>query len=153
MPLPPVGRLDKETAGLLLLTNDGEWANIVTHPRYGVEKEYRALVRGRPSEAVLQRLREGVELPDGERTAPCRVRCIESRGTMTLLAITVAQGKKRQIRLMAEAIGHPTVDLVRVRVGPVQLGDLPPGRSRPLRHKEVEMIRTYGAASSTASRA
>jgi pseudouridine synthase len=149
----PVGRLDKDTAGLLLLTNDGDWANIVSHPRYSVEKEYRALVRGRPTEAVLGRLREGIELPGGERTAPCRVRSVESRGTATVLDITVVQGMKRQIRLMAEAVGHPVLDLVRVRVGPVQLGDLPPGSSRPLQPEEVEMMRAYGRSSAAASRA
>jgi 23S rRNA pseudouridine2605 synthase len=149
----PVGRLDKDTSGLLLLTNDGDWANIVTHPRYGVEKEYRALVRGKPSETVLHRLREGVVLADGDKTAPSRVRRIEARGTGTVLGITVIQGKKRQIRLMAEAVGHPVIDLVRVRVGPVELGDLPAGRSRPLQPDEVEMMRAYGQRSPAASRA
>lgn len=148
----PVGRLDRDTAGLLLLTNDGDWANIVTHPRYGVEKEYRALVRGRPTDAVLRRLSKGVVLPDGSRTAACRVRYVGSRGTSTLLDVTVIQGKKRQIRLMAEAVGHCVIDLVRMRVGPVELADLPPGRTRQLRPQEVEEIRAYGYASPTASR-
>jgi pseudouridine synthase len=148
----PVGRLDRETSGLLLLTNDGEWANIVTHPRFGVEKEYRTLVRGQPTAPVLRRLSEGVVLPDGSRTAPCQVRYVESRGINTLLAITVIQGKKRQIRLMTEAVGHRVIDLVRVRVGPVKLGDLPPGQTRRLRRLEVEEMRDYGCARPAASR-
>lgn len=137
----PVGRLDKETSGLLLLTDDGDWANVVTHPRYGIEKEYFARVRGNPVNDVLRRLEEGVRLPDGTITAPARVRRIgDDRGSAKIL-ITVIEGKKRQIRLMAAAVGHPIIELQRTRVGPVRLGNLREGESRPLTESEVEGIR------------
>jgi len=148
----PVGRLDKDTSGLLLLSNDGEWANVVAHPRYRVEKEYLALVRGTPSAASLRRLREGVALPDGGTTAPATV---VSRGRVdgdTLLSITVIQGKKRQIRLMAEAMGNPVITLSRVRIGPLKLGDLPEGEWRHLESEEVESIRRYGRANARRDR-
>lgn len=136
----PVGRLDKETSGLLLLTDDGDWANHVTHPRHGVEKEYRALVRGKPRIEALRQLRQGVRLPDGTVTAPARVVELQEHGSDTLLSITVVEGKKRQIRLMADAIGHPVLDLQRVRIGSVHLGTLPQGRWRRLTEEEVESV-------------
>jgi pseudouridine synthase len=139
----PVGRLDKETSGLLLLTDDGDWANLVTHPRYGVEKEYLARLRGVPSADVLRRLERGVSLPDGTLTAPARVDWIgDDRGSARIL-ITVIEGKKRQIRLMAAAVGHPVLDLRRTRVGPVRLGDLDEGEWRPLTESEVEGVREH----------
>lgn len=137
----PAGRLDKETSGLLLLTDDGDWANLVTHPRYGIEKEYFARVRGNPGDDVLRWLEQGVRLPDGTITAPARVRKIgDDRGSAKIL-ITVIEGKKRQIRLMAAAVGHPIIKLQRTRVGPVRLGNLREGESRPLTDGEVEGIR------------
>lgn len=140
----PVGRLDKETSGLLLLTNDGDWANIVTHPRYMVEKEYRAVVREQPSADALERLRSGVLLPDGSTTAPAQVSIVSRGGANMLLSITVVEGKKRQIRLMAEAVGHPVIDLTRVRVGPITLGSLGEGAWRRLTDEEIARVRAYG---------
>jgi 23S rRNA pseudouridine2605 synthase len=140
----PVGRLDKETTGLILLTNDGDWANCVTHPRYGIEKEYAVLVRGHPGEDVLARLREGVELPDGTRTAPAQVWQMGGTASETWLRLVVIEGKKRQIRLMLVAVGHPVIALRRVRVGRIELGQLGEGRWRYLTEQEVESVRDAG---------
>jgi 23S rRNA pseudouridine2605 synthase len=137
----PVGRLDKETSGLLLLTNDGDWANLVMHPRYGIEKQYMALVEGRVIGQTIQRLAAGVQLPDGHRTAPAQVRRAGGDGHVTRLSITVIEGRKRQVRLMCAAVGHAVIELVRVRIGPVALGDLLVGEWRRLRSDEVAGIR------------
>lgn len=139
----PVGRLDKDTSGLLLLTNDGDWANVVTHPRYEVEKQYEVQIRGQPSRSLLDALRRGVTLPDGSVTAPAQVEVLHSNARGTTVSVTVVEGKKRQIRLMMSAIGHPLVALRRVRVGPIRLGNLGVGRWRPLEAAEVEGIRQY----------
>lgn len=147
----PVGRLDKDTSGLLFFTNDGDWANVVMHPKHEVEKEYRAVVRGKPSSRAIRRLREGVRLPDGSRTAPARVESIVWQTDSTLLVITVIEGRKRQIRLMAEAVGHPVITLCRTRIGPVRLGELPEGRWRLLDSGEVESIRLYGSRDSASA--
>jgi 23S rRNA pseudouridine2605 synthase len=128
----PVGRLDVDTEGLLLLTNNGELAHRLTHPSFGVEKEYVAEVRGRPSPAVLRALRNGVDLDDG-RTAPAKVALVEP----TVLRVTIHEGRNRQVRRMCEAVGHPVVRLVRVRIGPVTDRRLPPGEWRPLTTKEL----------------
>ena len=134
--LYPVGRLDADTAGLILLTNDGELAEHLTHPRYGVERVYRARVRpARVPERALRELREGVELEDG-RTAPARARRLEAG----LVEITIKEGRKRQVRRMLEAVGHRVTELERVRFGPLSLGELRVGRSRPLREDEVERL-------------
>jgi 23S rRNA pseudouridine2605 synthase len=137
----PVGRLDKDTSGLLLLTNDGAWANLVMHPRYMIEKEYVALVKGRMSTGSVRRLEDGVELPDGARSAPARVRRLGEEGWNTRVSVTVVEGRKRQIRHMLRAVGHTVIELTRVRVGPVHLGSLPVGRWRRLRKDEVEGVR------------
>lgn len=147
----PAGRLDRDTHGLLLMTNDGEWMSLVTHPRYEIEKEYELLVRGSPSNPALSRLQTGVTLPDGDITAPAKVRVIESKGAMTQLSVTVIEGKKRQLRLMAAAVGHPVLDLVRVRVGPIRLGNLPLGEWRHLSSDEVEGVRAAANQSSRPS--
>jgi 23S rRNA pseudouridine2605 synthase len=136
----PVGRLDADTTGLLLLTNDGDLTFRLTHPRYEVEKEYRALVRGRLNRAALDRLRQGVEI-EGEMTAPAKVSELETRDGNTLLQIVIHEGRKRQVRLMAAAVGHPVVELTRVRYGPLTLGDLQPGRWRYLATHEVHALR------------
>jgi 23S rRNA pseudouridine2605 synthase len=141
----PVGRLDMETSGLLLLTNDGEWANIVTHPRYEVEKEYRALVRGVPSSTALHRLRSGVTLPEGETTQPARVEIVSREGSDTWLTIILTEGKKRQIRLITQAVGHPAMSLERIRIGDVHLGDLPSGKWRTLLDEEIQGFRRHAA--------
>jgi 23S rRNA pseudouridine2605 synthase len=135
--LYPVGRLDAETTGLILLTNDGELANRLTHPRYGVPRTYLARVEGGSvPEHALRRLREGIDLEDGP-TAPAKVRQIE-RG---VLEITISEGRKRQVRRMCEAIGHPVIELTRIAFGPLRLKDLAPGQHRRLTAAEVERLR------------
>ena len=138
----PVGRLDLDSEGLLLLTNDGEFALHLTHPRYEQEKEYHALVRGRPTPAALESLRRGLLLPGETRpTAPARARLLRpGDGETTWIAVTLHEGRKRQVRRMLEAVGHPVMRLVRVRVGPLKLGDLQPGRWRYLTEEEVARL-------------
>ena len=136
----PVGRLDADTTGLLLLTNDGDLTFRLTHPRYGVEKEYRALVRGHPSNDALRRLREGVEI-EGEATAPAHVEELGRRGGDTWLRVVIHEGRKRQVRLMCAVVGHPVIELQRVRFGPIALGNLEPGRWRYLALHEVHALR------------
>lgn len=131
--LYPVGRLDADTTGLILLTNDGELANRLTHPRYEVPKTYRATVRGPSiSDRALRRLREGVRLEDG-MTAPARVQRLSGH----VMEITIHEGRKRQVRRMCEEVGHPVRALVRVQFGPLRLGELQPGRSRRLTAREI----------------
>jgi 23S rRNA pseudouridine2605 synthase len=135
--LYPVGRLDADSTGLILLTNDGELAERLTHPRYGVEKVYRARVRPpRVSEGALRSLRAGVALEDG-RTAPARVRLLRPG----LVEVALREGKKRQVRRMLEAVGHEVVALERVAFGPLGLGRLEPGESRRLRPAEIDRLR------------
>jgi pseudouridine synthase len=147
----PVGRLDKGTSGLLLLTNDGDWAHLVTHPRYGIEKEYEVLVSGHLTASTLRRLSGGVELPDGSKTSPATVRRVSARGGNTLLSLTVHEGKKRQIRQMCQAVGHPVLELRRVRVGPIRLATLGVGAWRHLQPKEVEGVREQARRSAQSS--
>jgi 23S rRNA pseudouridine2605 synthase len=127
----PVGRLDADTEGLLLLTNDGELAHRLTHPRFGVEKEYLAQVARPLNPGALRRLREGVELEDG-RTAPAEA----SQPSPGLVRITIHEGRNRQVRRMFDAVGHPVERLVRVRIGPISDRRLPPGQWRPLTRDE-----------------
>jgi 23S rRNA pseudouridine2605 synthase len=135
--LYPVGRLDAETTGLILLTNDGELANLLTHPRYEVPKTYIAEVEGGPvGEPELRRLREGVELEDGV-TAPANVREIEEGR----LEIVLREGRKRQVRRMCEAVGHHVIALERVAFGPLRLEALEEGDYRRLTAAEVERLR------------
>lgn len=136
----PVGRLDVQSSGLLLLTNDGELALRLTHPRYHVAKTYRVKVHGRPEERVLNRLRDGVRLDDGV-TAPAEVRVLEEVGRKTWLEVTIGEGRNRQIRRMCEAVGLPVDKLQRVRIGPLKLGNLPPGHWRPLADAELAALR------------
>lgn len=140
--LKPVGRLDMETEGLLLCTNDGELALRLTHPRYGVEKEYVAIVRGAPGEKALKSLREGVFV-EGRKTAPARVDIIhaDSRGTHSTLRIVIHEGRKRQVRLMCEAVGHPVQKLKRTRIGPLKLHGMAAGQCVLLGKKEVGELR------------
>jgi len=131
----PVGRLDAGTEGLLLLTNDGELTHRLTHPSFGVEKEYLASVEGDPAPAVVRALREGVDLDDG-RTAPAKV----ARVAPGVLRITIHEGRNRQVRRMCEAVGHPVVRLVRTRIGPIADRRLKPGEWRPLSADEVRAL-------------
>jgi 23S rRNA pseudouridine2605 synthase len=140
----PVGRLDYDTAGLLVLTNDGELAQLLTHPRHGVEKTYLAEVAGIPSRGALRRLRAGVELDDGV-TAPARARVVGTTGDAAAVELTIHEGRNRQVRRMLEAVGHPVERLVRTRIGPVHDDRLGPGEWRPLRTEEVRAL--YEAAS------
>ena len=132
-----VGRLDLDTEGLLLVTNDGGLAHRLTHPRFGVEKEYLARVAGQPTRAALRRLREGIQLEDGP-TAPARVSLVEPE----VLRVTIHEGRNRQVRRMCEAIGHPVQRLVRVRIGPLADHSLPPGVWRSLTTDEVRSLET-----------
>jgi len=131
----PVGRLDLETEGLLLLTNDGELTHRLTHPSFGVEKEYLAEVTGTPSRGALRRLREGVELEDGP-TAPA----VASSPSAGLVRLTIHEGRNRQVRRMCEAVGYPVTRLVRTRIGPIRDPDLAPGAWRPLTTDEVRSL-------------
>ena len=137
--LYPVGRLDLDSEGLILLTDDGELANLLTHPRYEHEKEYRAWVNGEPDDETLQTWRQGVLLDD-KLTAPARVEVLNRRRDATLLRIVMHEGRKRQIRRVAELLGHPVRELKRVRLGPLELGPLEVGQWRYLTSKEVRSL-------------
>lgn len=132
----PVGRLDYHSAGLLLLTNDGELAQRLMHPKHGVRKMYQVKVKGVPAPEALRALEGGVDLPEG-RTAPAQVRIVGSRNDKTWLELTISEGKRRQIRRMCETVGHPVEKLVRVRLGPLKLGKLRVGSFRELTGDEV----------------
>ena len=134
--LYPVGRLDADSTGLILLTNDGDLAYALTHPRFEVPRTYRARVNGRPSERALRALREGVVLDDG-RTAPAQVRMVGAHE----IELTIHEGRKHQVRRMCEAVGHRVIDLRRVAFGPLRLGDLTAGRHRRLTAAEVQRLR------------
>lgn len=140
----PVGRLDYDTAGILLMTNDGALANRLLHPRYGVEKLYRATISGRLDGEDVRRLNEGVLLEDGEQAAGARVRVVSVRAGASVVDITLHEGRNRQVRRMFEALGHPVRDLVRLRFGPLALGDLPLGHTRSLTPKELAALRRVG---------
>jgi pseudouridine synthase len=132
----PVGRLDRESEGLLLLTNDGELANRVMHPRYGVEKEYLAEVEGRPTRSHVAKLVRGVELDDGPARA-VRASVRAEAGGRGAVEIVMGEGRKREVRRLLQAVGLPVTRLVRVRVGPIRLERLPPGQVRELTPTEV----------------
>ena len=138
----PIGRLDRDTEGLLLLTNDGELANRLAHPSFEVEKTYVAQIRGPAKRRAVRQLLDGVELEDG--TARARsVRELGAAGDKTLVEIVLAEGRKREVRRMLQAVGLPLERLARVRVGPLALGDISPGKLRPLTGAEVRAL--YGA--------
>ncbi|HZM30713.1 MAG TPA: pseudouridine synthase [Acidimicrobiales bacterium] len=143
----PVGRLDADTEGLLLLTNDGDLAHRLTHPSFGVDKEYLAEVEGTPSRGALRRLREGVELEDGP-TAPARASLVDDH----TLRITIHEGRNRQVRRMCDAVGHPVRRLVRVRFGPVSDRRLAPGAWRALSQAEVRDLERAAVAPDPAAR-
>ncbi|HEY3318194.1 MAG TPA: pseudouridine synthase [Coriobacteriia bacterium] len=146
-PEPPglfaVGRLDMDTDGLLLITNDGELADRLMHPRHHVSKTYRAVIAGQPTEYEIQHLREGVQLDDGV-TAPAEVEYLGSGGKTSLVRMTIREGRKRQVRRMFSALGHPVVELRRVRFGPVELGGQAPGTLRALTAEEVSALKDAG---------
>jgi 23S rRNA pseudouridine2605 synthase len=133
--LYPVGRLDADSTGLILLTNDGELANRLTHPSFEVPRTYRVRLRRAPAEPELRRLRQGVELDDGP-TARARVRRVSPR----VIEITIHEGRNRQVRRMAEAVGNEVVELERIAFGPLRLGDLAAGQARRLRPAELRRL-------------
>jgi 23S rRNA pseudouridine2605 synthase len=139
--LYPVGRLDVTSEGLILLTDDGELANLLTHPRFEHEKEYLVLVNGTPSNQTLATWQRGVYLDD-RMTAPAKVDVARSQGDSTLLRVVMREGRKRQIRRVAALLGHPVRELKRVRLGPLQLGTLDSGQWRYLTAKEVRELQT-----------
>jgi 23S rRNA pseudouridine2605 synthase len=132
----PVGRLDRDTEGLLLLTNDGELANRLAHPRYEIEKTYVAQIRGPAKRRAVRQMLEGVELEDGVARARS-VRELGSSGDKTLVEIVLAEGRKREVRRMLQTVNLPLERLARVRIGPLPLGDINPGKFRPLTGAEV----------------
>ena len=140
----PVGRLDHDSEGLLLLTNDGELADRLTHPRHGIGREYQVRVRGVPSDHELERLRKGIPL-DGQRTAPAEVavqkRIETAHGDDALVSIVIYEGRNRQVRRMLEAVGHPVSRLKRVRIGPLKDDHIRPGEFRDLDEQEVAALR------------
>lgn len=139
----PVGRLDYDTEGLLLLTTDGDLAHVLMHPRHHVDKTYVATVSGVPDEGDLARLREGIVLDDGA-TAPARARVLERAAGGAVVELTIREGRKRQVRRMLSAVGHPVTRLVRVAFGPVALGGLAAGAVRALTPAEVEALKAAG---------
>ena len=144
--LYPVGRLDIESEGLILLTNDGDLANRITHPRYGCEKEYRVLVPRNPDEKQLGAWRNGVVLEDGHRTGPAQVK-IDSEGPRgTWLKVVMKEGRKRQIREIGDQLGLPVIRLLRVRIGTLLLGKLKPRQWRELTAREVAELKSSGEA-------
>jgi 23S rRNA pseudouridine2605 synthase len=136
----PVGRLDLNSDGLILLTNDGELANELTHPRYGVDKTYRVLVAGAPTPEVLAKLQRGVHLAEGLARVH-RIQVKKRQRKCTLLEMTLREGHNREIRRVLARVGHKVLHLTRIAVGPVRLGNLPPGAHRKLTHAEVEALR------------
>ena len=135
-----IGRLDMDSHGLLILTDDGDLANRLMHPRYKVPKEYLATVEGMPSEPTLRKLRRGVKLEDG-LTAPAEVALLSSRQNRTQLRLTITEGRNRQVRRMLEAVGHSVKDLQRTAYGPLRLGRLKAAGWRRLRPFEIEALR------------
>lgn len=141
--LKPVGRLDKDTTGLILLTSDGDFALRLTHPRYGIEKEYKVTVSGVPDEKDLRRLASGVTI-EGKRTAPAEITLVyaDPNGRHAVLNLVIHEGRKRQVRLMTEAVGHPTLELERVRIGHLKIKGMRPGEVRRLGMVDLNRLRT-----------
>jgi 23S rRNA pseudouridine2605 synthase len=139
--LYPVGRLDFDSEGLILMTNDGELTNKLTHPRYGHEKEYRVLVARRPDEKQMEAWRRGVVLDDGDKTAPAEVGFIASSGKGAWIRVVMGEGKKRQIREVGRLLGLPVVKIIRLRIGTLKLGSLKPRQWRHLTENEVKELK------------
>lgn len=146
--LYPVGRLDRQSEGLILLTNDGHLAHRLTHPRFGHEKVYRVELEGLIPADKLDRWRTGMML-DGRRTAPAEITFIRRKGQNSVLQITLREGRKRQIRRISAALGHPVVRLIRKRIGSAEIGDLPVGEWRHLTAREIKALRESVSRSDT----
>jgi pseudouridine synthase len=142
----PIGRLDVDSEGLLLLTNDGDLTNLITHPSYGVPKTYSVLVEGAPSAAQVRRLETGVDLDDGPAAA-LSARLLDTSRNRALLEVVMGEGRKREVRRMCDAIGYPVVRLFRTAIGPLRDPGLKSGASRPLTLAEVRSL--YAAAASS----
>jgi len=136
----PVGRLDFNTDGLLILTNDGEMAQLISHPRYGLEKTYLAKISGIPDQKILKKLEKGIML-DGEKTLPATLRMGKKLKNSCYIEMTIKEGKNRQVRRMFEAVGHPLRRLRRIAIGPLTLGDLRPGEYRFLTAREAASLK------------
>jgi len=137
----PVGRLDYNSEGLLLLTNDGEITYTLTHPSHKVEKTYIVKVKGIPSDEKLKLLSQGVVLKNNYQILPCKIYRLQTTKENTVLKIKIREGKKRQIRKMGEYLGHPVIELRRIQMGPLQLKGLKPGEYRYLKQKEIESLK------------
>jgi 23S rRNA pseudouridine2605 synthase len=137
----PVGRLDRDSEGLVLLTNDGDLANRLMHPRYEVTKTYKVWVQGLPASQSLERLRQGVDIGDERPTSPARVHMKGGSPHRSKLTFVLNEGRKREIRRMCEAVGHPVTRLIRVALGPLKLGELPSGAARRLSLNEIRELR------------
>ncbi|MEB3356685.1 MAG: pseudouridine synthase [Synechococcales bacterium] len=142
----PVGRLDTDSTGALLLTNDGEVTFRLTHPRHAIAKTYRVWVEGHPSQTVLQKWRTGIYL-NGKKTLPAEVVVIRTKPHQTLLQVILHEGRNRQIRRVAAKLGHPVLQLQRTAIGPIQLSDLSVGQCRSLRDDEVQYLTNQVLAS------
>ena len=136
----PVGRLDRDTTGLLLMTNDGDLAFRLMHPKFGIAKRYKARVSGAVAEEKIKRLEKGIELTEG-MTAPCKIEIEATNPKETLLYVTLHEGKKRQIRRIFEKVGHRVLELERLNYGPLALGDLKRGDKRELRAAELKQLK------------
>lgn len=136
----PVGRLDRDTSGILLLTNDGDLAYRLTHPRFKIEKTYRVVVRGEIADAAIVEIAAGVDL-DGYRTKPCRIEVIERCGSESVIRVRLGEGRKRQIRRMFARCGHPVAALARTALGDLAFDDLDPGGMRALTAREESRLR------------
>jgi 23S rRNA pseudouridine2605 synthase len=145
----PVGRLDYDTSGLIILTNDGEFANILMHPRHEIDKTYRAVIKGMLNEKQIEMLRCGLDI-GGYITAPAGVRIIKAEDRESIIEITIHEGKNRQVRRMFEAAGHVVLRLKRVAIGQVTIGGLEEGKWRNLSKREIDMLKgenvSYGAS-------
>lgn len=135
----PAGRLDYHTEGLLILSNDGDFVNAITHPKHKIEKKYLAVINGKLKEESIEKLERGV-LVDKKKTAPAKVFLSEIFKDKCLVEITICEGRNRQVRKMFEAVGHHVIELKRVQIGPIELGTLKPGRIRKLNPNEVEAL-------------
>ncbi len=147
----PVGRLDYDTSGLLFLTNDGDLAHVLTHPKFGVEKTYRAIVAGRLQGEDMKKFLAGIRLDDG-RSRPAKIRVVRAGPAASEVDVTIHEGRNRQVRRMFEATDHPVLSLVRLKFGPLSLGDLPVGNWREATDRELSAMRAlqHEAAEETA---
>ena len=150
--LYPVGRLDFESEGLVLMTNDGDLTNQLTHPRYGHQKEYRVLLARRPDQDQLEAWRRGVVLEDGTRTAPVDVRYETGQGKGVWVRVIMGEGRKRQIRETCKQLGLPIVRILRIRIGALRLGNLKPRQWRYLTTEEVDALRGKAVIKKTGRR-